>query len=265
MLVLGSGGRGESLLAMDQDNAIVFEEGAPGSETDMYFERLGRRAADILDEAGVKRCPGGVMALNSEWRKNEAEWRRHVKSWLNRTRPEDIMHADIFFDGMVAHGDAGLAERLRADSLEAARSSRPFLKLLATRAADFRLPFGLFGRWQLSGDRIDLKRNGLMPVFSSARAAALQHGVAARSTKGRLESLRKLNAVPDRAIDRLLVTHEVILETILKQQLMDIVSGVAPSSRIAPRQLDRAGQRRLKWALNQLDSVKDLLGVPAGM
>ena len=52
MLVLGSEGRGESLLAMDQDNAIIFEEGAPGSEVDKYFERLGRGVADILDEAG---------------------------------------------------------------------------------------------------------------------------------------------------------------------------------------------------------------------
>ena len=104
-----------------------------------------------------------------------------------------------------------------------------------------------------------------MPVFSAARAAALQHGVAARSTRGRLESLRKLNAVPDRAVGRMLVTQEVILETILKQQLRDIVAGVAPSSRVAVRQLDRSDQRRLKWALNQLDSVKDLLGVPAGM
>ena len=32
MLVLGSGGRGESLLAMDQDNAIVYADGEPGSE-----------------------------------------------------------------------------------------------------------------------------------------------------------------------------------------------------------------------------------------
>lgn len=265
MLVLGSGGRGESLLAMDQDNAIVFEEGTPGSEVDKYFGRLGRRAADILDEAGVKRCPGGVMASNSAWRKDEAAWRRQVKLWLDRTRPEDIMNADIFFDGMVVHGDTALAEGLRSDSLDAAKSSRPFLKLLAARASDFRMPFGLFGNWQLSGDRVDLKRNGIMPVFSAARAAALQHGVAARSTKGRLESLRKLNAAPGRAIDRLLVTHEVLLETILKQQLRDIVAGVAPSSRVAPRQLDRAGQRRLKWALNQLDSVKDVLGVPVGV
>ena len=205
------------------------------------------------------------MAANSAWRKGDAEWRRQVKSWHARTRPEDIMNADIFFDGMVAHGDVALAERLRSDSLDAAKSSRPFLKLLAARAADFRVPFGLFGNWQLSGDRVDLKRRGIMPVFSAARAAALQHGVGARSTKGRLESLRKLNAAPGRAIDRLLVTHEVILETILKQQLRDIVAGVAPSSLVAPRQLDRAGQRRLKWALNQLDCVKDLLGVPAGI
>ncbi|MGI9415394.1 MAG: exonuclease domain-containing protein, partial [Hyphomicrobiales bacterium] len=34
MMVLGSGGRGESLLAMDQDNAIVFETGEPGGPED---------------------------------------------------------------------------------------------------------------------------------------------------------------------------------------------------------------------------------------
>ena len=39
--VLGSAGRGESLLAMDQDNAIVFAEGAPGGPEDRWFATLG--------------------------------------------------------------------------------------------------------------------------------------------------------------------------------------------------------------------------------
>ena len=30
LLVLGSGGRGESLLAMDQDNALIYADGRPG-------------------------------------------------------------------------------------------------------------------------------------------------------------------------------------------------------------------------------------------
>jgi CBS domain-containing protein len=39
--VLGSAGRGESLPALDQDNAIVFADGAPGSTQDQWFEALG--------------------------------------------------------------------------------------------------------------------------------------------------------------------------------------------------------------------------------
>ena len=36
--VLGSAGRGESLLAMDQDNALVFSEGDPDGPEDRWFE-----------------------------------------------------------------------------------------------------------------------------------------------------------------------------------------------------------------------------------
>src|SRR5712691_7698896 len=66
--VLGSAGRGESLLAMDQDNAIVFAEGESGGEADRWFERLATRIADILHDVGVPYCKGGVMARNPQWR-----------------------------------------------------------------------------------------------------------------------------------------------------------------------------------------------------
>jgi CBS domain-containing protein len=59
MLVLGSGGRGESLLAMDQDNAIVYRSGKPGGPEDQWLEQLGARVADILNMAGVAYCKGG--------------------------------------------------------------------------------------------------------------------------------------------------------------------------------------------------------------
>jgi CBS domain-containing protein len=82
MLVLGSGGRGESLLAMDQDNAIVYRSGAPGGPEDQWLERLGARVADILNMAGVAYCKGGVMARNSQWRMSVEGWRAAVEGWL---------------------------------------------------------------------------------------------------------------------------------------------------------------------------------------
>ena len=73
--VLGSAGRGESLLAMDQDNALVFAEGAPDGPEDRWFATLGDHVADILHEVGVPYCKGGVMAKNPHWRGSVATWR----------------------------------------------------------------------------------------------------------------------------------------------------------------------------------------------
>ena len=61
MLVLGSGGRGESLLAMDQDNAIIFENGNAESPVDQWLAELGARVSDILDSVGVSYCKGSIM------------------------------------------------------------------------------------------------------------------------------------------------------------------------------------------------------------
>src|SRR3546814_1334257 len=64
-VVLGSAGRGESLLAMDQDNAIVFAQGAAGGKEDEWFARLGTCVADRSEERRVgKEC---VSTCRSRW------------------------------------------------------------------------------------------------------------------------------------------------------------------------------------------------------
>ena len=68
VLVLGSGGRGESILVPDQDNAIVFETGAPDGDEDRWFAAMAGRMTAILDTAGIPYCGGGVMASRPDWR-----------------------------------------------------------------------------------------------------------------------------------------------------------------------------------------------------
>ena len=81
VLVLGSGGRGESLLVPDQDNAIVFETGRPGDATDLWFAELGDRMAAILDAAGIPYCTGGVMAKCAGWRGSLDTWTARIDGW----------------------------------------------------------------------------------------------------------------------------------------------------------------------------------------
>ncbi len=262
MIVLGSGGRGESLLAMDQDNAIIYEHSEPTDEADRLFEAIGKRVADILNQTGILYCTGGVMASNPEWRKSVAAWQETIHYWLNRTSSKDLLNSDIYFDSLPTHGDYNLANNLRNEALELASQAKPFLNRLSLRASRFDVPTGLFGRLKLENGRVDLKKGGVMPIFSTARVVALRHGIRPRSTAARLEEFKKRNAVPDQLIDDLLSAHGILLGLILRQQMSDLEKGLKPSNSVAPSELSGIHQQELRWALDKLYTIPNILGTP---
>jgi DNA polymerase-3 subunit epsilon/CBS domain-containing protein len=202
------------------------------------------------------------MARNPDWRKSVAEWRHQIAVWLSRSSPQDILNADIFFDGVSVFGDAELGEVLRRDAIAAASSSLSFLKLMSLNATDFDGPFGLFGRWRLEGGRCDLKRHGLMPIFSAARVLSLRFCIDERSTPARLLAARARLSGQDELIDRLIDAHRILLSEILNQQLRDIGCGISPSNRVDPKQVSAAALEQLRWALQQVPDVRNLLDVP---
>ncbi|MCY4195887.1 MAG: DUF294 nucleotidyltransferase-like domain-containing protein [Rhodobacteraceae bacterium] len=263
MLVLGSAGRGESLLAMDQDNAIVFADGADETAVN-WFAEFGNRVSEILDEAGVRFCDGGIMGSNHEWRKDVSGWTDTVLKWLSHTRQEGILNADIFFDAMTVHGDSLMAAAMYRAALKSAQDARPFLRLLAQRASEFDSPTGFMGRWRLDDKgRIDLKRCGIMPIFSAARAVALEHGINHRSTYRRLSEFKEMHPEFAQTCDDLSLAHGTMLGVILNQQLRDFDNGIPLSSRIIPGDLDPLETQQLKWSLGRVPQVTALLGVPS--
>jgi len=264
VMVLGSAGRGESLLALDQDNAIIFDaKDEPAAEA--WLLKFGQRMNAILDEVGVPFCKGGVMAGNPAWCKSAGQWRKQVAHWLSRAEPQDILYADIFFDAMPVYGDHGLATNLRVDAIEAASKTMVFLQLMSLNAARTRPSINWFGRFRLDeGGRMDMKMHGIMPVFSAARVLALRHALTQHSTAGRLDALRGLPDIPEESLDALLEAHQIIMRHILQQQLADIDRGIPPSNRIDPRKLHLPEKAHLKWALEQVPRVVGLLGDPIG-
>src|SRR5690348_4468789 len=111
-MVLGSGGRGESLLSADQDNALVYASGEPGGPEDRWFAALGGAMADILDQIGIPYCRGGVMAQNAAFRHSVDKWKQQIDGWIERAEPFDLLNVDIFFDGVAVHGDLVLADAI---------------------------------------------------------------------------------------------------------------------------------------------------------
>jgi CBS domain-containing protein len=258
VLVLGSGGRGESLLAPDQDNAIVYERGEAGGVEDAWFAELGARIADTLDVAGIPYCKGGIMARNPEWRKSVSEWHGTVDGWVRRSRPEDLLNVDIFFDAVPVYGESRLGEEIWAHAYNAGKTSPVFQRLLAELARNWRSPLGLFGGFRADrGNRTDLKIGGLMPIFTSARVLSIKHGVPTRSTPERLRGLADVGVLSGETVETVLAAHETILREILQQQLSDSHAGIPPTNLVDTASLPSRKRAKLRQAVKAIPQLTE--------
>ncbi|WP_142846914.1 DUF294 nucleotidyltransferase-like domain-containing protein [Telmatospirillum sp. J64-1] len=257
LLVLGSGGRGESLLAFDQDNAIVHQ----GNERDdLWFAEMGRRVADMLDAAGLPYCNGGVMARNREWRRSLDEWQREIRSWVFAPSEQKVLNIDIFFDFQPVHGDRQLAEELRGLALDTARQSEFFLQFLAFNASRQDNALGLFGQFATKRGRLNAKKFGLLPLVSAARAKAVRSAITATGTAERFGMLAAQGKLQQDDLRDLTDILDLMMRLILEQQLLDLENGQRPSALIEPRRLPRDTRRRLKESFRRLRMLKSLLG-----
>jgi len=262
VLVLGSGGRGESLLGADQDNAIIHDG---RDDDDAWFQALGEKIAEMLHVAGVPRCKGGVMAANAPWRGTPEGWRERISEWLTRGRPEDLLNLDIFFDLMPAAGEARLARSLHADAVRAASTALPFIGLMSAAVQALAPRLSLLGRLPAEQGRVDLKRDGLLPLVSLARTLSLRIGSSARSTPARLQEAAAAGRLAAGDAGALVELHGELLTLVLEQQLRDMDAGIVPSSRVATREVERTRLRQLTRRLRNLDEIlHGLRGAVAG-
>jgi DNA polymerase-3 subunit epsilon/CBS domain-containing protein len=258
VLILGSGGRGESLLVFDQDNAIVHRGTAAD---DVWFAELGRRLNDMLNGAGIPFCDGKVMAREARWRKSLDEWKDEIHGWVFSVEPQTVMYCDIFFDFQPVWGDRGLAEELRAYATETAAQSNFFLRYLAQHVADMDVPVGLFGQFITKQGRLNAKKFGLLPLVSAARFRAIRAQITATGTDERYAALNDSGAIHEDDYRDFIEIREVVMRVMLEQQLADLAQGIEPSARIDPRRFDKATRDHLRWAFKRLRTLRHICGV----
>lgn len=257
MLVLGSGGRGESLLAPDQDNAIIH---AGSTEDDGWYARAGEKISDLLDQAGIPYCKGGVMARNTGWRGNEGQWRARVTDWLRHTTPQALLNIDIFYDLRPVYGALRLGANLRREALAAARANPPFLRLLAEQTAQLHPAIGFFGGLKTDAQqRIDLKLGGLLPLVSAARLMALRQGSTETGTAARLRAIAGAGLMNETDLNSLLQAHRLLLRLVLGQQISDLAAGLTAGSRVDVTALARPDRDALRTALKSLELLPDMV------
>ena len=256
VLVLGSGGRGESALAPDQDNAIVH---AGGDADDAWFAEAGRRIAETLDQAGIPLCKGGVMAKNPEWRRSLAGWHDEIDRWIRKKEGEELLNVDIFFDLAPVFGDRALASELRRHAVAAASRSPLFLRLLAAELDRVHSPLNVFGFLRTEQGRFNIKLGGILPIVTAVRIMALKYGVDALATGDRLSDLAARGAINADDGANLARAHNFLVHRLLDQQTADIAAGIKPSNRVDPRRLHPALKAGLRSALRLADLAAEIV------
>ena len=123
----------------------------------------------------------------------------------------------------------------------------------------------MLGNLSLDNGRLNLKRDGLLPLVSLARTLALRIGSRSRATPERLRDVVAAGRLGEKDAERLIRLHVLILTLILKQQLDDIEQGIPTGNSIIYRDLGRDVQQQLKRGLRRLDMVvNEIQGLMSG-
>jgi signal-transduction protein with cAMP-binding, CBS, and nucleotidyltransferase domain len=264
LLLMGSAGRGESLLRPDQDNGLILGDHADADEPaiDRWFQDFAQAFNTRLDAVGFPLCKGEVMARNPLWRRRLGGWQRQFALWAERRQPEMMLHASIALDFAPAWGDPAPAAMLRA-SLAALLHERPgLLAALAAQEAELSVGLTFWGGFTDdepgSGTRTDLKLHGLMPLVSAVRLVALHHGVADTGTLARIAALAGTGALARTDADALALAFERLLDAVLRQQLADRAQDLTPGSLVDTGALDGKVRAALRESLR---AVRDFARV----
>jgi signal-transduction protein with cAMP-binding, CBS, and nucleotidyltransferase domain len=256
LLVLGSVGRGETLLGGDQDTALIWEG---DKSQDPWFAEFGRRVSQLLADSGIPLCQGKVMASEEFWRRPLEDWKHEITRWVDKAMPETMLNVDIFFDFAPAYGEARLANELKAHAVATAGSSPFFLRMLAGEVERAEPPIGVLGGFDLDDGRLGLKLHGLLPLVNATRVMALKGKIEASSTADRLAGLVKQEMIVETDALETRDFHEFFLTLLLEQQLFDLSENRPASSKIDPARFKRARMNRLKAGLKHVRILKSMV------
>ena len=261
VVVMGSGGRGESYLNPDQDNGFITEDYADRehARVDAWFIELATRMTDALNEVGFPYCNGFVMATNPLWRKSISQWRQQTTRWVNKGSGMVLRLADIFFDFVCVHGEGELTSQLRWHVTAVAR--KPFfLREMYKFDAEHEVALGPFNRLltdKLEGPnkgKLNLKLTGTLPLVGATRIAALAHGVPATPTLARIEALYAEGVLSNDEQDYLRGAFRHITNLLLRQQLRDFSAKQKVGNHVS---LDDLSRRERDMLVDSLKAIKD--------
>lgn len=262
--VLGSIARREPLPGSDVDTALSWTSGVERSHRENASAVL-----DLVEEAGLMRCPQGANADQPLFSRSAEAWSASATSWLaNPDEAGALILASIVADSRPITGSRGSS--VLTDAVEKASRHEEFLQILARHALSRRPPLGFVrdfvvehsGRHRGS---LDLKRGGLLPVTSMARWLSLRMGVVDGTTSERLRRACDAGLLKKDEADMLVGAFDVAFRLLVSQQARALAEGERPPTILKPAELDPLTRRQLREAFRAIASVQATVGASIGL
>jgi CBS domain-containing protein len=264
LLVMGSAGRREMLLAPDQDHGLIWEDlpAAKVGPVEVFFARFGTALTENLLAIGYPLCEGGVMASNPLWRGSLRAWKRRIQEWVNNPEPMKIRYSSIFFDFLPLYGEVDLAHDLRVAIASEIEAFEGFLYQMMTLDLRHKVPLSLLGRFVLekSGEHqgeISIKQGGLIYLVDCIRIFALERQLPMTRTLDRLHGLEGLNVFDNETSEHIRASFEALSYLRLRNELAQVDAGQTPSSYLNPLTLAKPERELLKEALQAVSKLQD--------
>lgn len=255
LMVLGSEGRREQILRVDQDNAIILRDG---------FSHKGFREAcelftNTLISFGFPPCKGGIMVKNPHYSKELKEYKKDINRYINEPFGEHLMNMAILFDSSFVCGDRVLFEEFRRYLEGSIRNDIGYFAHFARATLIFETPLTLFSGFVLDKKHqngLDIKKGAIFPIVHGIRSLALEKGIKETNTFDRIKALNNKGYFDREFASELIEAFTFLLTLRLNLQLQKIEQKKVPDNFLNPMKLSKFERDLLRDVLKLVNKLK---------
>lgn len=259
LVIFGSEGRGEQILRTDQDNAIIYKEGADKEAIKTASESFNA----LLIELGYPECTGGVMAKNAYYRKSVEEYKKDIYDMVLSPTQNSFLNLPILMDMKFVAGDEALAGEVSAYLAKKLAENPQILARMASGSLSFETPLSMLGGFVLdkkehSGE-LDIKKGAIFPIVNSIRCLAFEKNIRVANSFERIKELNNIGFIDRAFAEEIIEAYNFLLEVRLKERLYKMQTGQKPDNYISPARLSKLERDLLKDVFKIVDRLKKFI------
>lgn len=266
LVSMGSDGREEQTLITDQDYLIVYGDGG-SEEADAYFRDFSNILVERLAQIGFKKCTGGIMPSNDNWRGSLSQWERRLLSIVRYEREDygkNLMDLIVLSDARYVAGDRALAEELVEHIRSLLQDYFMALWGMAKAATEMRLALGFLKRFWTEGSgehkgEFNLKLLAWAPLVMNVRILAINQALPATSTVKRIELLEQERSFSQNTARGLIEAYRILTKHRILLQIK-VIKGIQNNAYyLNPYSLPWEERERIRHALLLIEELQKII------